>query len=136
MLVWIVLWKLQVPFVGTGSERQLKLVPFLATTRAGASAPVEVVANVLLFVPFGIYLRLLAPTSRASALVGTTAGASVALEVVQYGLSVGRSDFSDVVANTAGGLVGVALVRLAHLRLRDRMSRALTWVCATGTLLS
>ena len=41
--VWTVLWKLEVPWVG--GERMVKLVPFVATGGAGASAPLEVVVN-------------------------------------------------------------------------------------------
>lgn len=62
LLAWVVLWKLEVPYVGGGALRQIKLVPFARTAEAGASAPLEVVANVMLFVPFGLYLGLLAPS--------------------------------------------------------------------------
>lgn len=55
LLAWVVLWKLEVPYVGGGALRQMKLVPFARTAEAGASAPLEVVANVMLFVPFGPY---------------------------------------------------------------------------------
>ena len=40
------------------------LVPFAAGSGFGASTPFEVVANVALFVPFGLYLGLLAPSLR------------------------------------------------------------------------
>jgi hypothetical protein len=60
----------------------------------------------------------------------------VVLELVQYVLAVGRSDLSDVVANTAGGVLGLALVGLVHLRLRDGTGTVMTRVCAAVTLLS
>ena len=107
LLVWTVLWKLEVPWVG--GDRMVKLVPFVATDGAGASAPLEVVVNLLLFVPFGLYLGLLVPARRWWALAGVVAGSSLALEVGQYVLAVGRSDTTDVVVNTAGGLVGLGL---------------------------
>ena len=134
LLAWIVLWKLEIPFVGTGAERQVKLIPFVATARAGESDPLEVV--VFLFVPFGVYLRLLSPSCRTWVPIAVIAGASIGLEVTQYGLAVGRSDVSDVVANTVGGLVGLGLVRAADQWFHARARTAMTWVCATETVLS
>ena len=136
LLTWVVLWKLEIPFVGDGTERQVKLVPFVATARAGASAPVEVLANVMIFVPFGVDLGLLAPSICWWRLAGMIAGASLTLEIVQYLLTVGRSDLTDVVANTAGGVRGLALVGLVRLRWRDGARAVMTRVCAAVTVLS
>jgi glycopeptide antibiotics resistance protein len=136
LLTWVVLWKLLVPFVGDGSERQVKLAPFVATAGAGPSALFEVLANVLLFVPFGVYLGLLAPSTRWWRLAVAIVGASFLFEVIQYVLAVGRSDLSDVVANTAGGVLGLALVEMVHRRLRDGTGTVMTRVCAAVTVLS
>ena len=35
LLTWIVLWKLEVPYVGTGVLRNIKLVPFAPSGGAG-----------------------------------------------------------------------------------------------------
>ena len=107
LLVWIVLWKLEIPWIGGGSQRQIKLVPFVRTDDAGPTAPFDLVANIALFVPFGLYLGLLVPSWRWWNVAGALVGASVALEVAQYLLAVGRSDITDVVVNTAGGLAGL-----------------------------
>jgi glycopeptide antibiotics resistance protein len=134
LLGWTVLWKLDVPWVG--GERMVKLVPFVAADGAGASAPLEVVVNLLLFVPFGVYLGLLAPARRWWVHAGVVAGASLALEVAQYVLAVGRSDSTDVVVNTAGGLLGLGLVAVARRRPRAGAARAMTRVCSVGTVLA
>lgn len=136
LLTWVVLWKLEIPFVGDGTERQVKLVPFVATARAGASAPVEVLANVMIFVPFGVYLALLAPSTRWWRSAGMIAGASLAFEIVQYLLAVGRTDLTDVVANTAGGVLGLGLVGLGRMRWQDGTRTVMTRVCAAVTVLS
>ena len=134
LLGWAVLWKLEVPWVG--GQRMVKLVPFLATDAAGPSAPLEVVANLLLFLPFGAYLRLLAPTRPWWALAGVVAGASLTLEVTQYVLAIGRSDTTDVVVNTAGGVVGLALVALARSWSRAAAARVVTRVGTAATALA
>jgi len=132
VLTWAVLWKLEVPF--TAADRAVKLVPFVSVGVVGASAPPEVVANLLLFVPLGAYLALLAPSWpwwRAAAAVAAVSGA---LEAAQYVLGVGRSDVTDVLANTAGGLVGLLLVALTRRRVGDRTAEVLARACLLATV--
>ncbi|MEL7977793.1 VanZ family protein [Isoptericola sp. F-RaC21] len=136
LLVWVVLWKLDVPRIGDAGGRVVKLVPFAATGSAGASDPVELVLNLVLFLPFGVYLGLLAPSWPWWRTAGTLAGASLALEVAQYALAVGSSDVTDVVVNTAGGLAGLGVVALARRGLRARTAVVLTRWCAAGTALA
>lgn len=136
LLVWVVLWKLEAPWVGVAGERIVKLVPFVATSTAGASRPFEVVANVALFVPLGLYLGLLAPSWRWWRVAGAAAAASVGLEIAQYVLAVGSSDLTDVVANTAGALVGLGLLARVRRRHGARTVSALTRACSIGTVLA
>lgn len=111
LLVWIVVWKLEAPHVGGGGLRQVKLVPFVPAGDDGASSPVEVLANVLLFTPFGVYLGLLVPSWSWPTRAVAVAGASLLLELTQYVLAVGSSDVSDLIANTVGGWWGWACSR-------------------------
>ena len=125
LLIWVILWKVEVPWVGraAGLPRPIKLVPFVASGDFDASAPLEVVANVALFIPFGVYLKLLAPSWRWWALAGVFVGASVVLETGQHLLSTGSFDVTDIIDNTAGGLVGLGLLALARRWLRERATR-------------
>ncbi|MFC7876936.1 VanZ family protein [Isoptericola sp. NPDC057391] len=136
LVVWTVLWKLDVPRVGDAGERVVKLVPFAATAHAGPSDPVELVLNLAIFLPFGVYLGLLAPRWPWWRVAGTLAGASAFLEVAQYVLAVGNSDVTDVVVNTAGGLAGLGVVVLARRALRARTATVVTRWCAAGTVLA
>lgn len=146
LLGWVVLWKLEVPWVG--HQRVVKLVPFTATAEAGASTPFDVWANLLLFIPFGVYLGLLAPGWPWPRVAAVVASASLALEVTQYVLGVGSSDSTDVVVNTLGGLAGLGLVALARRGRRawsgpgarsgsrEHAGGAVTVVCTVATALA
>ena len=138
LLAWAVVWKLDVPYVGAaaGLLRPIKLIPFVPSAGAGGSAPLEVVANILLFVPFGIYLGLLAPTWQWWKAMGVFVGASLVLETTQHLLSTGSFDTTDIIANTGGGLAGIGLLALAHRRLQARTVDVMTRVCLTGTVVS
>ncbi|WP_350348268.1 VanZ family protein [Agromyces sp. G08B096] len=133
LLVWLVLWKLQPPWIGTDADRVVKLVPFVAAGGEGASNPREVLANLLLFVPFGLYLGLLAPRWPWWRSTAVLAGVSLGLELAQFVLAVGSTDLTDVLVNTAGGGVGLALLALARRALRGHTAAVLGPVCAVGT---
>ena len=112
LLTWIILWKLEVSWIGeaAGLYRPIKLVPFVASGDAGASKPLEVVVNALLFVPFGIHLGILTRWKWWAVLAGA-ASFSLALEITQHLISVGSFDSTDVIVNTAGGALGLVLAR-------------------------
>jgi glycopeptide antibiotics resistance protein len=136
LLIWLVLWKLDVPYLGTVSRLPVKLVPFLPSAGAGGSAPVEVIANIALFIPFGLYVGLLAPRWTWWRTLGLVAMASLALESAQYVLAVGVPDVTDVVTNTTGGLAGIGLLDLARRTLGERTAVELRRICAIGTALA
>ena len=137
LLAWIVLFKLEVPWIGEAAllPRPIKLIPFVPNADAGGSAPLEVVFNFLLFMPFGVYLGLLAPSWKWFTVTGVLAGASLVLEIIEHVLSVGSFDTTDVIVNTAGGLAGLGLLALVRRRFRARTSVVMTRVLVIATAL-
>jgi len=124
LLAWIILWKLQLPYVGGGAQREIKLVPYLAAGSAGGSDPLEVAANIALFIPFGAFLALFAPSRRWWSQAAMLAGVSIGLEVAQYVLATGRSDVTDVLDNVLGGMIGVGILTLTRRNSQDRADAA------------
>ena len=58
--------------------------------------------------------------SSSGNMTGTpTAAASVAVEIVQGVFALGASDIDDVILNCLGGFVGILLVLLARVVLKD-----------------
>ena len=101
-LVWAILWKCGVPFIGDGTERAISFTPFRGNTSW------EMQFNILLFVPFGFLLSALKKRwlpRQIFAVIST----SVFLEVAQYVLAVGRSDSTDILLNTLGGVIGIGI---------------------------
>lgn len=138
LLVWAILWKFALPWIGeaAGLPHPIKLLPFLPDGEAGVSNPFEVLANILLFVPFGIYLGALAPTWRWWHLTAVFLGASLALETTQHLLSTGSFDTSDLISNTAGGLLGLGVLALARRRFGPRLPAIGIRVAVIGTAVS
>lgn len=121
LLIWIILFKLQFSITALDRVREINLIPFYYKEEISFHA-IEVLENVLIFVPFGIYLCLVFQRSRLRSKLLFIAGMSMLLEVCQYVLTVGRSDITDLITNISGGLIGIFLyntvVRLFHNQRR------------------
>ena len=86
---------------------------------------VEFAANIVLFVPLGILVSLLAPHRPAWAVVCLGLATSAVIELSQLLFLPDRvADVRDVVANTLGTALGVALLRAAGRRSRIRRPAA------------
>jgi glycopeptide antibiotics resistance protein len=111
LLAWVVLWKLEAPWIGdaAGLHRPIKLVPFVPSGDAGASMPAEMLINLVLFVPFGLFLGALAPTWLWWKAGVAALATSLVLEVVQHLISTGSFDTTVLIVNTAGALIGWAI---------------------------
>ena len=77
------------------------------------------VLNVIMFIPLGVLLPLLRPGLDAvRRLAGHAAAASLVIELTQFalGMTLGSRrtvDVNDLIANTAGALLGLLILRLA-----------------------
>ena len=70
----------------------------------------EALANVLLFVPIGLLLRLALPRAWSSLLLALATAASLGIEVVQYVLLPDRTpSLVDVLTNGGGTAIGLVL---------------------------
>jgi glycopeptide antibiotics resistance protein len=113
VLTGLILFKFPFSYDDSGAGRHLNLIPFEGSfTATGALRPGEIVENVLVFVPFGIYLGLLARRwpfwGKLLSVVATT----VVFEAVQYTFAIGRADITDVLGNTLGGVIGIGIYAL------------------------
>ena len=63
---------------------------------------------------------MLLPESRFHVKLVIIAGSSLLLETAQYILAVGRSDITDLLTNTTGGLLGIALYGIMVRLLKNR----------------
>jgi glycopeptide antibiotics resistance protein len=136
LLAWVVLWKLEVPWVGdaAGLARPMKLVPFVASGDAGPSNPAEMLINIALFVPFGLFVGALAPSWVWWKAGVAALGGSIVLESVQHIISTGSFDTTDLITNTAGALIGwmifLRVRRTASERTPIVMARACVIISA------
>lgn len=127
ILVWILVFKMGVRF-SYMEERSVNLVPFGASqSRNGSFGTAEVILNMLIFVPVGVY----------AAALGWRLGLllvfllSFVLELVQYLFRVGAFDVTDIITNTIGGAMGYLLF-LCTRRLLGSHERTQNWLSAVA----
>lgn len=96
-----------------GSRREVELIPFYHIQ------PFEwrlVFENLLLFVPYGILcpltMQLYGKRCNFKEIMLLGMGASIVIEVLQYALSCGKSETTDIVMNVAGTIVGYGIYRI------------------------
>ena len=111
-LAWIVLLKGQFSLEVAGTMRSVNLVPLAgATVINGAADYREAVENLLAFLPFGLYLGMLAGHRPLWRGVAVVAAVSLGFEVLQFAYAMGASDVTDLLANTVGGALDWASTR-------------------------
>lgn len=95
-----------------------QLVPFHSIVEylkmGGGPATFNLAGNVVVFIPFGIYLYLLQTDKRVGKNLLLIAATSLAVELLQALLRVGVTDIDDVLLNTLGGFIGILFCLLLH----------------------
>jgi glycopeptide antibiotics resistance protein len=123
VLVWIVLLKLHTDDFGDlVGRRSLNLVPFGGTASGGLGSS-ELAVNVLVFIPLGVLVYLAARERNLARVFLPIVGLSLTFEIVQYIFGIGASDITDIITNSAGGLIGIGIAWLGLRLLGDRGQR-------------
>lgn len=137
LLVWIILFKLQFSISEIDKIRSINLISFHYGKESELKFHLkEVFENTAIFIPFGIYLCMFRhefSTKVKFALILTT---SLLFEIFQYIFALGRTDVTDLITNTCGGMVGVALYWLA-LRVfhnREKVNLIITILATVVTV--
>lgn len=102
-------------------------------TREGRIGFANVVGNILIFIPLGVYASWLRHRVATWAIMLTVASISVAVEIIQGILGVGASDIDDVMLNCLGGLIGILALTLLSAILRQQ-SRVRSAIAALSLL--
>ena len=122
-VLWLVLFKISydIPAILADYQtRSVNLIPFVTWGQTGVS---ESATNLIIFIPFGLFLGMNFRSVAMWRLLLIVLGFSVVVETLQFVLAIGTTDITDVVTNTVGGLVGLVVYRLAskiiHTKILD-----------------
>ena len=133
-LLWIVLLKASFSLGDIRalvSERSVNWIPFTYAKEVGTHRS-EVLRNVLIFLPFGLYLRMLGVRWGRAILYGFLL--SLGCEVTQVLCSIGAGDVTDLLTNTAGTALGVLGYLIFRGIFRERTNRFLNTLALILTI--
>lgn len=126
VLSWIILLKARISFATLVIGRSINLIPFGAMlVHNGLANYNEILYNVLVFVPFGVFLCMLGKKKSFIHLIVPIALLSLFYEVVQYLFAIGTSDITDLIANTLGGIIGIGIFFAFHKLCKDNVYKVL-----------
>lgn len=127
LLIGIILFKL--PFyseVLSDGVRVINLIPFQGSFDSGGMIDFrEIRDNILFFVPFGIYLCMLKNKSSFTKKTMSVIGLSLTFETIQFVFAIGRTDITDILGNTLGGILGIAIYVLVFKILKEKTNRVI-----------
>lgn len=121
ILVWIILFKLQFTLSDIDHMRSINLIPFHYSTAVSEQFHFgEVRDNVLIFIPFGILLSMLASEMKLRSKILILLATSLVLETMQYILAIGGTDITDLITNVSGGAIGIGLYTFLLKAAKDK----------------
>src|SRR5699024_8423175 len=110
LLTWIILFKMTLSFQKLPDLSGINLIPFAGSVIVNKQIDFsEIINNVLIFVPFGVYISMLKPDWAFLKKVAPIAGVSLLFEVLQFIFAIGGTDITDFIGNTFGGIIGIGI---------------------------
>ena len=131
LLTWLVLFKFAFTIEEIPHLRQLNLIPFHYETSVKPIMHIkEVVYNILVFVPAGVYFTAFFGERKWWEGIGASFLISLSFEIIQWIFSIGVSDITDLLGNTLGGVLGTLLFVLFGKILSKKRMRVINVVGA------
>lgn len=137
LLIWILLLKLGVRFSYMGN-RSVNLVPFSQSLISNGKIDFsEIILNVIIFVPLGVYTGVLFKSRSWGFRVVFIFLISLLIESLQYFLRVGSFDITDIITNLSGGMIGLIIFKVIERLFNDgvRSHKFINIVAAIATVL-
>jgi glycopeptide antibiotics resistance protein len=93
---------------------------------------VNLIGNILIFVPLGIYLSMLIKKTSVRAYTILVALISLGVEILQYIFALGVADIDDIILNTICGFIGILLFKKLHSIYEDKTKDVITILAPIG----
>ena len=105
-----------------GSQKSINLITHRELLILNGKADFgELILNVLIFVPLGLYVGILFEKWNFAEKVALFSSISFLLEVTQYMLGIGAFDITDIINNTIGGFIGLLIYKGVEKAFKNRL---------------
>lgn len=134
-LTWIILFKMCLPGDKLPQLRNLNLIPFAGALIVNGKADyMEVLQNLMAFVPFGIYMGVMKSKAPFWKKLLPAVCVSLSYEVLQYAFSLGTTDITDLLSNSAGAAVGIGFYAVLCRICRAQVHRVVNILAGAATV--
>ena len=119
-------------------SRKVNLIPFHApVVLHGKTDFGEIILNVIIFIPFGIYAGMVFEKWRFGKYLLLFFLSSLLLEATQFVCRIGAFDSTDIITNTFGGIIGCLLFKAIEKLLRStvKAQKLINILAGLGTVL-
>lgn len=135
ILTWIILFKVTLNFSQLDYSRNINLIPFNDSTITNGQVNVkEIVYNVLVFIPVGIYITMLKPEWSFVKKITPCFWVSLLFEVLQFIFAIGASDITDLIGNTLGGIIGIGIFYILQKIFKTKTIKLLNILALISTI--
>jgi len=134
VLIWIILFKMSFSIQDLPRFRGINLIPFKGTAIVNNTLDYsEILNNILIFVPFGLYLSMLKPHETFLKKITPIAIVSLLFESIQYIFAIGGTDITDFIGNTLGGIIGITIYFIARNFFKKQTIKIINILATIGT---
>lgn len=135
LLIWILLFKMSFSLDELYGRRSINIIPFLGTAMVnGKLHTSEIINNILIFVPVGIYTCMLKQDWSITKKISVAFFISLAVEVLQFVLAIGATDITDLIGNTIGGVIGIGVFYLFTRLFKNKTINILNILASISTV--
>ena len=135
ILVWILLFKMSFSLNELYKSRSINIIPFSGSIVVNGKLYInEIINNILVFVPIGIYTCMLKQEWSIIKKISVAFFISLAVEVLQFILAIGATDITDLIGNTIGGVIGIVIFYLFDKVLKNKAISILNILASIATV--
>ena len=135
VLIWIILFKMQFSFNTLPHFRGLNLIPFAGSVIKNNQLDYnEIILNMMVFIPFGLYLSMIKLNWSFWKKIISIAGVSLSFELLQFLFAIGGTDITDFISNTLGGVVGIGFFIVFSKIFKEKTNKILNILALIGTI--
>ena len=136
-LTWIIVLKMQFPFSGNLPElRNINLIPFGGSLIVNGEVSFsEIIKNALVFIPFGVLISLLWERKSFVQKILPIVLTSFIFEALQFIFGIGASDITDIISNSFGGVIGIAITVVISKIFKNSWQKIINIISLVGCII-
>lgn len=124
LLTWLILFKFAINIYDLDHIRNINIIPFRESMIVNGKLELsEIIYNILVFVPLGVYISIFKQNWSFIKKVMPSFCLSLLFEILQFTFAIGASDITDIIGNTLGGIIGIAVCFLFKKILKEKYIR-------------